>query len=256
MSNPPTSIKELVERVSRASANRTVEEVVDRLTQIETTLDGFYAAGAGGAAARSARKPLPDGVACFNGMYLEVTNAVRAALQTEFENAEFIERLDVVFAQFYLEAYDAALADAWVSKAWAPLFARREEPRLPLQFAIAGMNAHINNDLAHALLLTWREFGISPGRDSPERRDYEKVNGILGRVEKDIKGPLSDAVIAEIDTAFRETDDFLALWSIGEARDQAWGRARIMREVTGEEFGGLFDRMVGFAGNLLLGPKL
>jgi hypothetical protein len=188
-------------------------------------------------------------------MYLKVTEAVRDALPT-FENQAFIERLDILFAQFYFEAYEAAAAQAWVSKAWEPLFARRAENRLALQFAITGMNAHINNDLAHALVLTWREMGIEPARDSPERRDYDKVNGILERVEKDIKVPLSDALIAEVDTAFGTADDFLALWSIRRARDQAWERARIMRRVTGDELDGLFDRIVGFAGNLLLGPAI
>ena len=241
----------LAAQVGRVPADRTVDEVVGRLTEIEESLDGFYSPLAGGPAARRDRPPLPDGVACFNGMYLRVTQAVREALPT-FEDRAFVERLDVLFAEFYFRAYDAATASAWVSKAWQPLFARRAERRLPLQFAIAGMNAHINNDLAHALVLTWGEMGLGDA----QRRDYEKVNGILEQVEKDIKVPLSDALVAGVDTAFGRADDFLALWSIREARDQAWDRARVMRDVTGEELGGLFDRIVGFAGNLLLGPAL
>jgi hypothetical protein len=241
----------LAEQVARVPADRTVDEVLARLREIEESLDGFYSPLAGGPAARRDRPPLPDGVACFNGMYLQVTQAVREGLAT-FEDPAFVERLDVLFAEFYFHAYDAATASEWVSKAWQPLFARRAERRLPLQFAIAGMNAHINNDLAHALVLTWGEMGLGDA----QRRDYEKVNGILERVEKDIKVPLSDALIAGVDTAFGRADDFLALWSIREARDQAWDRARVMRDVTGEELGGLFDRIVGFAGNLLLGPAL
>lgn len=233
----------LSERVARVPADRTVAEVVARLTDIETQLDGFFAPGGPGVP--------PDGVACFNGMYLKVTEAVRDALPT-FENQAFIERLDILFAQFYFDAYDAAAAQAWVSKAWEPLFERRGERRLALQFAITGMNAHINNDLAHALILTWHEFGFDPAM----RRDYDKINGILQAVEKDIKVPLSDALIAEVDTAFGTTDDFLALWSIRHARDQAWERARIMQRIPGDELDGLFDRIVGFAGNLLLGPAV
>jgi hypothetical protein len=236
-------MKALSERVARVPADRTVAEVVAELTDIETRLDGFFAPG--GPAVP------PDGVACFNGMYLRVTEAVRDALPS-FEDQAFIERLDILFAQFYFEAYAADRARAWVSKAWEPLFARRGEHRLALQFAIAGMNAHINNDLAHALVLTWRERGF----DAAQRRDYDKVNGILQRVEKDIKVPLSDALIHEVDTAFGTTDDFLALWSIRHARDQAWERARLMQRVPGDELDGLFDRMVGFAGNLLLGPAV
>jgi hypothetical protein len=251
MSTWPTSIQTLTERVGHVPADRTVDEVLARLTEIEESLDGFYSPLGGGPAARRDHPPLPDGVACFNGMYLQVTQAVRDALPT-FEDPAFVGRLDVLFAEFYFQAYDAAAAGAWVSKAWQPLFTRRAEHRLPLQFAFAGMNAHINNDLAHALVLTWGELGLGDA----QRRDYEKVNGILEQVEKDLKVPLSDAFIHEVDIAFGKADDFLALWSIREARDQAWDRARVMRGVAGEELGGLFDRLVGFAGNLLLGPAL
>jgi hypothetical protein len=246
----------LAERVSLVPANRTVHEVVDRLTAIEQKLDGFFSPEGGGPAVRRGRRPLPDGVACFNGMYLRVTEAVRDELP-QFERPEFVERLDVLFAEFYFQAFDAAAADAWVSQAWAPLFARRDEQGiLALQFAIAGMNAHINNDLAHALVLTWSELGARPARDSAEYRDYERVNAILRRVEAEIKVPLSDELIASVDTLLGTTDDFLALWSIRRAREQAWERARIMRGLPGTELDSLFDGFVGFAGNLLLGPSI
>ena len=252
MTTWPDSMKTLSERVSLVPADRTVDEVVDRLTAIEEQLGGFYSPLGGGPAARRQQLPLPDGVACFNGMYLEVTKAVRDALPT-FEDQAFIQRLDILFAEFYLQAYDASEVPAWISKAWEPLFARRAEHRLPLQFAITGMNAHINNDLAHALVLTWNEMGTG---DAAQRRDYDKVNDILEAVEKDIKVPLSDDVIAHVDEFLGHDDDNLALWSIGHARDLAWERARIMRDVPGDELDGVFDRIVGFAGNLLLGPAV
>jgi hypothetical protein len=118
------------------------------------------------------------------------------------------------------------------------------------------MNAHINNDLAHALVLAWHEFDLGPAHDSPEFRDYEKVNGILEAVEAEIKGPLSDDLIASVDTVLGTTDDFLALWSIRRARAEAWKRARIMRGMPDSELDSLFDGFVGFAGNLLLRPSV
>jgi len=234
-----------------------VGEVVDRLTGIEQQLDGFFSPAGGGPGARRGRRPLPDGVACFNGMYLQVTEAVRDELPA-FESPEFVERLDVLFAEFYFQAFDAAAARAWVSKAWAPLFERKDDQRvLALQFAIAGMNAHINNDLAHALVLTWRELDRVPERDSPEWRDYERVNAILQRVERDIKGPLADDLIGGVDELLGTADDFLALWSIARAHEEAWRRAHLMRAVPDEgELGSLFDRFVGFAGHLLLRPSV
>jgi len=256
MSTWPESMSALSERVSLVPANRTVAEVVDRLTAIEEDLDGFFSPAGLGPADRRNHPPLPDGVACFNGMYLRVTEAVRDDLPT-FESPEFVARLDVLFAEFYFQAFDAAAARAWVSEAWAPLFANKDRRDiLALQFAIAGMNAHINNDLAHALVLTWQELGLEPRRDSAEYRDYEKVNTILKRVEAELKGPLSDELIASVDTLLGTTDDFLALWSIGRAREEAWRRALIMRGLPGGELDSLFDGFVGFAGNLLLRPSL
>ena len=189
MTTWPESMPALAERVSLVPANRSVGEVVDRLTTIEQELDGFFSPAAGSPAARRERPPLPDGVACFNGMYLQVTEAVRDELPA-FESPEFVERLDVLFAEFYFQAFDAAAARAWVSEAWAPLFERRDERGiLALQFAIAGMNAHINNDLAHALVLTWRELDLEPSRDTPEFRDYKKVNAILAAGRGRHQGP-------------------------------------------------------------------
>jgi hypothetical protein len=256
MSTWPASMQALADRVRLVPANRTVDEVVERLTTIEQELDGFFSPTGGGPLARRDRPPLPDGVACFNGMYLRVTEAVRDELP-QFERPLFVERLDVLFAEFYFQAYEAALEGEWISEAWEPLFTRRDEQGiLALQFAIAGMNAHINNDLAHALVLTWKELDLGPARDTPEFQDYLKVNAILQRVEGEIKGPLADGLVADVDTLLGTADDFLALWSIRRAREQAWERARIMRDITGDELSGLFDGFVGFAGNLLLRPSI
>jgi hypothetical protein len=254
MTTWPTSMHALAQRVADVPTETEVSGVVERLSAIERELHGFFSPDGPGPEARREEPPLPDGVACFNGMYLRVTEAVRDELTT-FENPAFVERLDVLFAEFYFEAYAAAKAREWVSKAWTPLFARRDEHRIAaLQFAVAGMNAHINNDLAHALVLTWHGLSLDPDGDTPEKRDYDRVNDILERVEGDLKPALSDAFIAGVDKALGSTDDAVAMWSIREARAQAWERARIMRELPSREFDGLFDRLVGLAGNLLLRP--
>ena len=173
-------MKALAERVSLVPANRTVDEVVDRLTTIERDLDGFFSPDGAGPEARRDRPPLPDGVACFNGMYLRVTEAVRDELPN-FENPEFVERLDVLFAEFYLQAYEAAVAEAWISEAWAPLFARRAEPKLtPAAVRDHGHErAHQQRPRARARADLGRAGPGAPAGDSPERRDYEKVNAIL-----------------------------------------------------------------------------
>ena len=53
-------------------------------------------------------------------------------------------------------------------------------------------------------MLTWKEHGRRPAGDTPERRDYDKVNAILEPVEDEIKVPLSDELIAQVDAAVRQ----------------------------------------------------
>src|SRR6476620_6607309 len=107
MNDWPTSMHALALRVADVPTETEVSSVVERLSAIEHDLNGFFAPGGPGPEARREEPPLPDGVACFNGMYLRVTEAVGDQLHT-VENPAFVERLDVLFAEFYFEAYAAA----------------------------------------------------------------------------------------------------------------------------------------------------
>jgi hypothetical protein len=111
------SMENVAERVRNLAKNRTMAEVVERMLDIEGEKQGFFDPG-------GRPSDRPDGVACFNALYLQTTRAVRDAIRS-FEAQPFIERLVPVFAEFYFEAYDLGKAHACVSKAWAPLFERR-----------------------------------------------------------------------------------------------------------------------------------
>ncbi|MGZ4214520.1 MAG: DUF5995 family protein [Solirubrobacteraceae bacterium] len=97
-----------------------------------------------------------DGVSRFNHLYLEVTQAVDTGAQAAaFEDPAFLKALDVSFAGLYFDALDAAAAGSPLPRCWAPLFEARSDAHIaPIQFALAGMNAHINHDLALALVST------------------------------------------------------------------------------------------------------
>ena len=127
--------------------------------------------------------PPSDGAAVFNRMYLTVTEAVAAGLDggTVFVDPAFMEQLDVTFASLWIEAYDA---DAHtVPRAWAALFERRHDRAvLPVQFALAGMNSHIEHDLAVAVVQTCRQRDTSPERPGVHH-DYEAVNQLLAACE-------------------------------------------------------------------------
>ena len=99
--------------------------------------------------------PESDGVACFTRLYLSVTEGVEQQLGGfAFQDPRFLARLDVVFAGLFFSALDASRSDpSAMPRAWAPLVeARAARGIAPLQFALAGMSAHINRDLPVALV--------------------------------------------------------------------------------------------------------
>jgi hypothetical protein len=173
--------------------------------------------------------PRKDGVAYFNRLYLMVTRAVdSASADASFENPAFLERLDVVFAGLYFAA-EATVAAGSCPVSWRPLVQARGDHREPIQFALAGMTAHINHDLPVALVETCAEMGLAPMDDSAVRGDYQRVDAILANVEKQVAGWFDTGLIAEVeDVTPLKTDEAIAMWSIVSARDVAREHAKVM----------------------------
>ena len=174
--------------------------------------------------------PRKDGVAYFNRLYLQVTKAVQAAsANTTFEDPAFIETLDVVFAGLYFDAEATVASRAPCPVAWLPLVQDRAEAIAPIQFALAGMNAHIGHDLALAVVQTCEQLAIDLSDDSPQHRDFETVNGLLSQVEGHVAGWFETGLIADIeDVTTQSVARALSMWSIVAARDIAWRHAEIL----------------------------
>jgi Family of unknown function (DUF5995) len=207
--------------------------------------------------------PPDDGVACFNELYLAVTREVLAETRVQaFEDPAFVARLDVVFAGLYFSAVDADAAHSPVARAWAPLFQVRSHKRIAaIQFAFAGMNAHINHDLGLALVAALREQGLRPTRDSAQHRDYLLINELLERVEERVKERFAKGLVGVADEALGRLDDVAAMWSVARARDAAWTHAETLWAIRDapplqEAFLLTLGRMVGLAGRGLLIPTL
>ena len=113
--------------------------------------------------------PSGDGLKWFNLLYMMVTQKVDSSPpQGGWEDSAWLTRLDVVFAGYYFSAILNWLNNpASVPSSWQALFEARYRPGIErIQFALAGMNAHINHDLALALLQTDAELNAR----SEERR--------------------------------------------------------------------------------------
>lgn len=212
------------------------------------------------AAMRAIEAALPenDGVRWFNVLYRRVTEAVQADT-TFWADWPFLQRFDVAFAKLYFDAIVSWESNpAGAPKAWRPLFqARGDNKLLPLQFALAGMNAHINNDLVIALDRIARSEQQYPSRDGERYRDFQRVNDVLERVEAELQPVLSAGVIAAIDSALGDLDTILAMWKVRHARDTAWTNGEVVwhlrtAPLLRSEYLTRLDRMVGFAGRGLL----
>ncbi len=171
-----------------------------------------------------------DGVAIFNRLYLQVTLAVdSASAGTEFENRAFLDRLDVIFAGLYFDAETTIESGTSCPVAWRPLVETRSDAREPIQFALAGMAAHINHDLPIAVVTTCEELDLVPADDSAVHRDYQRVDALLAVVETKVAGWFDTGLIADIeDVTPRKTDEALAMWSLVGARDVAWDHAKLL----------------------------
>jgi hypothetical protein len=201
-----------------------------------------------------------DGISCFNKLYFEVTKNVLAGVgQSTFADPRFLMALDVAFANLYfsaLRAYDAGSPDT--PHAWQPLFADRGDRTIaPIQFALAGMNAHINRDLPVALVQTFTALGVAPSDDGPQHADFETVNKVLATTEKQVKELYLDNLTRQIDMEFHGVDDVVAIWSVTAARDAAWTNGQVLwhlRNIGPVEraYVTTLDRTVGFASRGLL----
>jgi len=198
----------------------------DRATSIDDVLERM--------AAIDAALPREDGVAYFNRMYGEVTRLVDSAVDSHaFEAGDFLTRLDVHFANMYFAAYAADLEGGHVSPAWAPLFeSRSREHTLPIQFALAGMNAHISHDLPHAVVDTCRELAKEPLDDSPEHTDFTHTNDVLDKAQEEIKDWFSSGIVAGVDRVGGRVDDGFATFGIHLARAAAWQTSEMLWGLT------------------------
>ncbi len=204
--------------------------------------------------------PSGDGLKWFNQLYLQVTQHI------DFEpppggwaDEAWVIRLDVVFAGMYFAAIASYLSsNAPTASSWSALFEARTRPNVDrIQFAMCGMNAHINHDLALALVETDVEMKLEAGKPSAEHDDYQRVNGILAQVLPEALTFLAVDCLGEAAQDTGKIGRILAIWNVGAARDLAWDFAdqlRGMRDTARPAALAWQDRFTGVIGRSLLLP--
>jgi hypothetical protein len=205
----------LYEIVSGA-APVTIDEVLKRMESIDQLL------------------PDGDGLKWFNRLYMIVTREVDLQPPAGgWKDADWLLLLDVVFAGFYFRAVAGFLSGASaVPSSWNAMLSARFMAGIDrIQFALAGMNAHINHDLSLALLATDLQMNVEPAEGSPQHVDYEAVNGLLNTVMPSALEMLASGVLGGLAQDTGKVGRILAFWDICRARDLAWGFADHLRDL-------------------------
>jgi len=183
---------------------KNIDEVIDLLTQIINE-----------------NKEQENTLGYFAALYLKVTKKVKEGIKDHFfENGKRMERLDVIFANRYLEAYTQYKANQDPSKCWEVAFVAHDRYWLiVLQHLLLGMNAHINLDLGIAAAT------ISEGENIENlKNDFDKINTILADLVGEVEDELSQIwpTLKKILKYTQKLDTFLINFSMEIARDSAW----------------------------------
>ena len=240
------SLDEHLTQVVAARAVTTIRDVISVLQDMDSLL------------------PSDDGLKWFNLLYLKVSESVRDnPPPAGWEAPQWLERLDVVFANLYFDAVvNWQRNPTKTARSWVPLFESRRRPDIMrIQFALAGMNAHINHDLPIALVQVNNEKGVQPDRRSAEYRDFEYVNNILEAAEAKIKPYVATGIVGVIDEDLGEVDDVIAMWNVRKARETAWVNAELLWhlrfvpvQTARDDFLTNLDRLVSLGSRGLLVP--
>jgi hypothetical protein len=241
--NGDPSDQALLEIVS-TSTPATIDDVINVMQKIDSAL------------------PSNDGIKWFNLLYLLVTKKVLANQpENGWADAAWLARLDVVFAILYFsEIRNLSSHAGGIPSSWSALFEARHQGGIDrIQFALAGMNAHINHDLPLALVQTNEELGLDPDLTSREHNDFEQVNNILEALLPEALQFLATGILGEIAQDSGKIGRVLAMWNVRKARDTAWENANILRLTeelppVHDRFIAVLDRVTGLASRGLLLP--
>ena len=192
----------------------------------------------------------------FPALYRKVTQKVKEGIeQGLFEDGERMARLDVHFANRYLQAYERFQRQEPCGESWHLAFRSAEYWRpIVLQHILLGINAHINLDLGIAAAET-----VPPGELHRMENDFRKINDILNGLVNEVQRDLSSVWpwLKLIDLFARQGDEWIARFGINLSRNSAWNVAQKVSQAKEGERQALIeklDKKVSVYGKALLAP--
>jgi hypothetical protein len=201
-----------------------------------------------------------DGLKWFNWLYLSVTDAIEQKVAAGgFNDARWLTALDVQFAALYFRSLYGGLTGRPCPACWNTMFAARNQARIArIQFALAGMNAHINHDLPMAIVSTSQAMNTVPQHGTPQYDDYTALNATLDTVIDPAKLALNVRLTGDALPAISHVEDMVAAWDLADFREKAWNTAQSLwgePALLQSARMGVIDGLVAGMNKLLLVPE-
>lgn len=188
----------------------TIQDVVNELIQIEQQCESSKSKAG-----------------YFAALYKRMTSAVMENINAgNFEDGPRMEKLDIIFAQRYLNAYTSYFSKAACSGSWKSVFdSCTDDSLIVLQHLLLGVNTHINLDLAIAAA------EVAPGNTIYAlHNDFNRINTLIGSLIGDIQECLSEVWFPmRVLTKIANDRQIVVLnFSIDKARDASWANAVLL----------------------------
>ncbi len=169
----------------------------------------------------------------FASLYKNMTTAVQLGIANKiFDDSARMERLDVTFANRYLQAWQGYGNKQKCSAAWQKTFDLCNTNNLVvLQHLILGINAHINLDLAIAAAETCAGEKIYDLQN-----DFEKINVVIASQSQIMQSTLCKIwfPLKLLTDISNHRQDAVINFSIHQARKASWASAIALALVKGE----------------------
>ena len=202
-----------------------------------------------------------DGLKWFNWLYLQVTQAAETREAAgAFTDPQWLAQLDVQFARLYFSALKSSLSGQAASNCWRVLFNSRNQGAIArIQFALAGINAHINHDLPEAIVATCQVTGTTPDHGGTYYSDYTALNSTLDGLIESAKRTLNVRLLGEALPPISHLEDTIAAWNVSAARESAWQNAEQLCQISSipslaSSFMDMLDGLTTVIGKALLVP--
>ena len=204
------------------------------------------------ARARDANSPL----GYFPALYRQMTLAVKEGIARGFfDDGPRMQRLDTVFANRYLAAYQTFLAGGQPASCWDLAFrATRSDRLIILQDLLVSINAHVNFDLGLAAA------EVSPGEAIASLHDdFDRINQLLAELLPAAEAAIGrfSPLIGLLDQIGGRDETQVLDFSLDAARDDAWNHALILAHLPQSVWPpavAALDTKVTFLGKLIADP--